>query len=62
MENENNRVHHEENHRTKSMIRITMACNERCPFCNVPMEDYNSSTITPSEQENQNEIDRAVSR
>ena len=62
MEKENNHMHHEENHRTKSMIRVTMACNERCPFCNVPMEDYNSSTITPSERENQKEIDRAVAQ
>ena len=21
-----------------------MACNERCPFCNVPMEDYDKLT------------------
>lgn len=27
-------------HRTKGLLRLTMACNERCPFCNVPMEDY----------------------
>ncbi|HBQ18144.1 MAG TPA: hypothetical protein DEF51_45820, partial [Myxococcales bacterium] len=30
----------EESHRTKGLLRLTMACNERCPFCNVPMEDY----------------------
>ena len=60
MEHSDINIHHEENHRTKSMIRITMACNERCPFCNVPMEDYDSSTLTPSELENQREIDRAV--
>ena len=27
-------------HRTKGLLRLTMACNERCPFCNVPMEDF----------------------
>jgi MoaA/NifB/PqqE/SkfB family radical SAM enzyme len=30
----------EASHRTKGLVRLTMACNERCPFCNVPMEDY----------------------
>lgn len=30
----------EQSHRTKGLLRLTMACNERCPFCNVPMEDY----------------------
>jgi pyruvate-formate lyase-activating enzyme len=30
----------EESHRTKGLLRLTMACNERCPFCNVPAEDY----------------------
>ncbi len=30
----------EESHATKGLIRLTMVCNERCPFCNVPMEDF----------------------
>ncbi len=30
----------EQTHRTKGLLRLTMACNERCPFCNVPVEDY----------------------
>ncbi len=30
----------ETNHQTKGLLRLTMACNERCPFCNVPVEDY----------------------
>ena len=34
----------EESHKTKGLIRLTMACNERCPFCNVPMEDYDQPT------------------
>jgi MoaA/NifB/PqqE/SkfB family radical SAM enzyme len=41
--------HAEENHRTKGLTRLTMACNERCPFCNVPMEDY--PRLTPPESE-----------
>lgn len=36
----------EESHRTKGLLRLTMACNERCPFCNVPAEDYDK--LTPS--------------
>ncbi len=39
----------EYNNQTKGLIRLTMACNERCPFCNVPMEDY--ERLTPSEDE-----------
>jgi len=39
----------EESHRTKGLLRLTMACNERCPFCNVPMEDYARPT-PPMEQ------------
>jgi len=31
--------------RTKGLLRLTMACNERCPFCNVPFEDY--AVVTP---------------
>lgn len=34
----------EESHRTKGLLRLTMACNERCPFCNVPVEDYKRPT------------------
>ena len=37
----------EESHKTKGLIRLTMACNERCPFCNVPMEDY--AELTPDD-------------
>jgi len=39
----------EASHRTKPLLRITWACNERCPFCNVPMEDYAVRT-PPMEQ------------
>ena len=41
----------EESHRTKGLLRLTMACNERCPFCNVPVEDYARPT-PPIEQIN----------
>lgn len=37
----------EDSHQTKGLLRLTMACNERCPFCNVPAEDYRP-TLTPS--------------
>ena len=37
----------EESHRTKGLLRLTMACNERCPFCNVPVEDYARLATTP---------------
>lgn len=30
----------EQSHATKGLLRLTMACNEKCPFCNVPAEDY----------------------
>ncbi|MCK6523112.1 radical SAM protein, partial [Myxococcota bacterium] len=30
----------EESHLTKGLVRLTMVCNERCPFCNVPAEAY----------------------
>ena len=36
----------EDSHQTKGLLRLTMACNERCPFCNVPAEDYRP-TLTP---------------
>jgi len=41
--------HAEDNHRTKGLTRLTMACNERCPFCNVPAEDYPRPTPPESE-------------
>jgi len=34
----------EESHATKGLVRLTMACNEKCPFCNVPQEDYAEPT------------------
>lgn len=39
----------ESNHRTKGLLRLTMACNERCPFCNVPMEAYPRPTPPDAE-------------
>lgn len=39
----------EASHRTKGLLRLTMACNERCPFCNVPAEDYKRPT--PAQEE-----------
>ncbi|MCB9778811.1 MAG: radical SAM protein [Alphaproteobacteria bacterium] len=39
----------ESSHATKGLLRLTMACNERCPFCNVPMEDYPRPTPTADE-------------
>ncbi|MCA9617555.1 MAG: radical SAM protein [Myxococcales bacterium] len=38
----------EADHYTKGLLRLTMACNERCPFCNVPVEDY--AEPTPSDE------------
>jgi MoaA/NifB/PqqE/SkfB family radical SAM enzyme len=40
----------EASHRSKGLIRLTMACNERCPFCNVPMENYKGRMNTPEGQ------------
>lgn len=34
----------ERSHQTKGLIRLTMACNERCSFCNVPVENYQRPT------------------
>lgn len=48
----------EESHRTKGLLRLTMACNERCPFCNVPQEDY--ERLTPPEDETMAELDAFV--
>lgn len=39
----------EPSHRTKALLRITMAGNERCPFCNLPAEDYPVRTPPPAE-------------
>lgn len=36
----------EHSHQTKGLLRLTMACNERCSFCNVPVENY--QLVTPS--------------
>lgn len=41
----------EASHQTKGLVRLTMACNERCPFCNVPVEDYARPTPPPAEAE-----------
>lgn len=48
----------EASHRTKGLLRLTMACNERCPFCNVPAEDYQPRT--PAPQETQASLDAFV--
>jgi MoaA/NifB/PqqE/SkfB family radical SAM enzyme len=48
----------EQSHSTKALVRLTMACNERCPFCNVPAEDY-SPRPTP-EGELRRTLDRVV--
>ncbi len=39
----------ESSHATKGLIRLTMVCNERCPFCNVPMEDFPGKPIPPAQ-------------
>jgi MoaA/NifB/PqqE/SkfB family radical SAM enzyme len=46
----------EQSHRTKGLLRLTMACNERCPFCNVPAEDY--ERLTPPIEETRAELQR----
>ena len=43
----------EPSHRAKGLVRLTMACNERCPFCNVPAEDYPSRPTAADEIEAQ---------
>lgn len=48
----------EASHRTKGLLRLTMACNERCPFCNVPVEDY--PRPTPPEADTAAELDAFV--
>ena len=49
----------EESHQTKGLLRLTMACNERCSFCNVPVEDYLPQP-TPTEALIQGELDAFV--
>lgn len=46
----------EAHHRTKGLLRVTMACNERCPFCNVPVEDYPRPTPPEAELEAELEL------
>ncbi len=50
----------EESHATKGLLRLTMACNEKCPFCNVPAEDY--STLSPPMDEVLNELQTFIDR
>jgi MoaA/NifB/PqqE/SkfB family radical SAM enzyme len=45
----------EADHQTKGLLRLTMACNERCPFCNVPVESY--ARPTPPEEEVTRELE-----
>ncbi len=49
----------EQSHRTKGLVRLTMACNERCPFCNVPQEDY--PRLTPPDDDVMAQLDDFVS-
>lgn len=48
----------ESHHRTKGLLRLTMACNEKCPFCNVPVEDYPHPT--PPEEEVMRELEEFI--
>jgi MoaA/NifB/PqqE/SkfB family radical SAM enzyme len=48
----------ESHHRTKGLLRLTMACNEKCPFCNVPVEDY--ARPTPPEEETLRELEEFI--
>ena len=50
----------EDSHATKGLIRLTMACNEQCPFCNVPQEDY--TPVTEAEAKIIEELDRFIAR
>ena len=50
----------EDSHATKGLLRLTMACNERCPFCNVPQEDYQPAT--PEESQTDEELQRFIDR
>lgn len=47
-----------DHHRTKGLVRVTMACNERCPFCNVPVEDYERPV--PPQEEVDRELDAFI--
>jgi pyruvate-formate lyase-activating enzyme len=33
--------------RTRGILRLTLACNERCVFCNEPTERYERSSVSP---------------
>jgi MoaA/NifB/PqqE/SkfB family radical SAM enzyme len=48
----------ESSDRTKGLLRLTMACNERCPFCNVPFEDY--EVVTPPAEEIAAQLDAFI--
>jgi len=50
----------EDSHATKGLLRLTMACNERCPFCNVPQEDYRPAT--PDESITDTELQHFIDR
>jgi MoaA/NifB/PqqE/SkfB family radical SAM enzyme len=50
----------EESHATKGLVRLTMACNEKCPFCNVPAEDY--ARPTPPMEEVLAEVQQFIKR
>ena len=50
----------EQSHTTKGLLRLTMACNERCPFCNVPAEDY--PTLSPPMDEVLLELQNFIER
>lgn len=48
----------DERHQTKGLLRLTMACNERCVFCNVPVEDFRP--VTPSRAALTSELDAFI--
>ena len=50
----------ERSHQTKGLLRLTMACNERCTFCNVPVEDYDHPT--PAQAVIDSQLDEFVTR
>lgn len=50
----------ENSHQTKGLLRLTMACNEQCPFCNVPQEDY--ARKTPPLEETLAELQTFIDR
>jgi MoaA/NifB/PqqE/SkfB family radical SAM enzyme len=37
------------NHLTKGLLRLTMACNEQCQFCNLPVEDEGTEAMDGAE-------------